>query len=216
MARPTRCVIDLAAFRSNLNAVKNTVGNKKIMALVKADAYGHGLVRIAAEAQRWGIDFLGVATLEEGAVLRDSGITVPILCLGALPFDSEELCVTANIEQSVFSKEAVLRLQKACEREHSSARVHLKIETGMHRTGVRAGEPLQEVLDALKTCTLVQLKGVFTHFAASDTDDGAYTRQQADEFNRALEQIRRSGFSDFIVHCANFAKKPIIKLNSSE
>ena len=203
MARPTKCVIDLPAFRENLNAVKNRVGNTKIMALVKADAYGHGMEQIAAEAQAWGIDYLGTATLEEGALLRKSGIRVPILCLGALPLGSEEMCVIHQIEQAVSSAEALFRLQRVCEEHHSFVDVHLKIETGMHRTGVRSGQALREVLNALKCCSRVRLKGVFTHLAASDTQDDTYTRQQADAFAEALEQIRQNGFRDFLVHCAN-------------
>ena len=203
MARPTKCLIDLNAFRENLTAVKNRVGNTKIMALVKADAYGHGLEQMAAEAQAWGIDYLGTATLEEGALLRRSGISVPVLCLGALPLGSEELCVIHQIEQAVFSAEALFRLQRACEKYHSFIDVHLKIETGMHRTGVRSGRELQEVLDALQSCSCIRLKGVFTHFAASDTQDDTYTRRQADAFAAALEQIRKNGFHDFLVHCAN-------------
>lgn len=203
MARPTKCVIDLNAFRENLNAVKNEVGHTKIMALVKADAYGHGLEQMAAEAQDWGIDYLGTATLEEGVQLRKSGINVPILCLGALPLGSEELCVMHQIDQAVFSEEALFRLQKVCEGCHSFINVHLKIETGMHRTGVRSGRALQAVLDALRHCSNIRLKGVFTHFAASDTQDDAYTRQQAEAFAAALEQIRKNGFHGFLVHCAN-------------
>lgn len=164
MARPTKCVIDLNAFRENLNAVKNEVGHTKIMALVKADAYGHGLEQMAAEAQDWGIDYLGTATVEEGVQLRKSGINVPILCLGALPLGSEELCVMHQIDQAVFSEEALFRLQKVCEACHSFINVHLKIETGMHRTGVRSGRALQAVLDALRHCSNIRLKGVFTHF----------------------------------------------------
>lgn len=203
MARPTKCTIDLAAFRKNLDAVKKTVGNTKIMALVKADAYGHGLLKIAAEAEAWGIDYLGVAALEEGIALRTAGITVPILCLGALPMGSEILCATSGVEQAVFSKEAIMRLEEACRTQQKIANVHLKIETGMHRTGVRCGTALQEVLDALKACDCVHLKGVFTHFAASDAADEAYTRRQVNEFRRALAQIRENGFSNFLTHSAN-------------
>lgn len=203
MARPTKCIIDLSALKENFEAVKKQVGKSLVLCLVKADAYGHGLIPAAQTLEKAGADYFGVASLEEGALLRQNGIRKPVLCLGPLPFGSEELCVAYGIDQAVCSVEAIKRLEKAAKDGLNTVGVHVKIETGMHRTGVRPGEALAEVLAALRACPHLRLDGVFTHFSSSDSADDSVTRLQTAEFLKAIRQIREAGFSGFLTHCAN-------------
>lgn len=203
MSRPTKAVVDLQIFRENLSAIRSHIGPKvKMMPMVKADAYGHGLLPIARAAQDWGADFLGVAMVEEGVFLRKNGITVPILCVGALPQGSEEDAVTFGISQTVFDTEALHRLEKAAQAAGKTAAVHIKIETGMNRLGVETGQPLAQLLDTLKQCTHVKLEGVFTHFATSDCAEKSYTRWQNAVFEEAIGQIQAAGWQGFLRHAS--------------
>ncbi len=203
MSRPTQCTVNLNTLKRNFGLIKQAVGDKKILVLVKADAYGHGICEVACALDE--ADMFGVATVEEGTVLRMQGIKTPVLCLGPIPQGSENECVLNGIEQAVSSVSELERLENACAVNAVYAGVHIKIETGMHRTGVRAGEELCTLLKALRECRHISLKGVFTHFAASDSPDEAYTHFQAENFRVALEQIKQSGFDGFITHCANSA-----------
>lgn len=202
MARPTIILIDLANLRQNLINIKSSV-NSKVMMLVKADAYGHGAVECAKQAQTVGIDYLGVAAVEEGIELRQNGINLPILSLGPIPIGSEEECVKFDIEQAVGSKEEVERLSCFAQKNKKALGVHIKIETGMHRTGVRTGEELEKLLNTIKQSEYIKIKGVFTHFAQSDTFDKAYTDMQVKEFKKAIEQIKNFVGDCGIIHASN-------------
>ena len=202
MARPTVSYIDLAILRQNLINIKSST-KTKVMMLVKANAYGHGIVECAKQAEKVGIDYLGVASVEEGSLLRQNGIKLPILCLGPIPLGCEEECVFADIEQTVASKEEVARLALFAEKAQKTLGVHIKIETGMHRTGVRKGEDLEELLNEIKQSEYITIKGVFTHFAQSDTSDKSFTDIQIKEFNNAIVQIKKLVGDCGIVHTSN-------------
>ena len=202
MPRPTKIVVNLEKLKKNYLSIKNKV-NRKILALVKADAYGHGLVKCSKALQDIGVDYLGTASLEEGVTLRKEGITVPILCVGVLPPESERLCVEYDIEQAISTIDELLRVKQAANDLNKTIGIHIKIETGMHRSGVRYGCDLDELLKEIKKCTLVKLKGVFTHFAESDTTCNEYTQLQSNEFKKAVDYIKKQGFDDVLVHCAN-------------
>ena len=201
MSRPTKCIIDLNKLVNNFLNIKDFT-KKKVLVLVKADAYGHGIVECSRVLESAGVDYLGTASLEEGKILREAGILCPILCVGALPSESENLCVDYNIEQAISSVEELERIEKYCLLKNTTASVHIKIETGMHRTGVRTGEELNQLLLKIKDSEFISLKGVFTHFAESDSETREYTEFQVNEFKKAVEQIKSQGF-DFIAHCAN-------------
>ena len=202
MARPTVSFVDLAILRQNLINIKSST-NAKVMMLVKANAYGHGAVECAKQAEKVGIDYLGVATIEEGIELRQNGIKLPILSLGPIPIGSEEDCILADIEQAVGSKEEVERLSYFTQKNKKTLGIHIKIETGMHRTGVRTGEDLEELLNTIKQNEYIRIKGMFTHFAQSDTFDKAYTDMQVKEFKKAIEQIKNSVGDCGIIHASN-------------
>lgn len=202
MARPTVSYVDLAALRENLKNIKSYV-NTKVMMLVKADAYGHGLVACALQAEKTGVDYLGVASIEEGALLRQNGIKLPILSLGPIPLGSEEDCVLFDIEQAVSAPCEVKRLADFAKKIQKDVNIHIKIETGMHRTGVRAGEELDELLNEITSRKNVKVKGVFTHFAQSDTADKNYTNQQVAIFKEAVAQVKEKIADCGLVHVAN-------------
>lgn len=202
MARPTRSIINLKQLSENFRAIKVHT-NKKVLCLVKADAYGHGLIPCSKTLEKAGVDYLGTATLEEAQTLREAGILCPILCVGVLPSDSAELCVKYSVDQAVSSVEEVESIEIFAKKINKKAAVHIKIETGMHRTGVRDDDVLFEILDKIKKSEYIQLKGVFTHFALSDSVDCEYTNFQAVEFKKAVQKIKKFGFNDVIVHCAN-------------
>ncbi len=201
MARPTKCLIDTKALRYNFDSVKNAVKDKKVLVLVKADAYGHGLVEVAKILSD--ADYFGVATLEEAETLRNNGIKNSILCLDPLPYESEELAVKYDVEQAVSTEEAVIRLENEGAKENKIVNVHIKIETGMHRTGVTAGEKLDSLLKTVKKCEHINVSGVFTHFFESDNIDSNSTDIQASRFFEAVKQIKEFGYGDITVHCAN-------------
>lgn len=202
MARPTKSYIDLAALKENLKNIK-AFAKTKVMMLVKADAYGHGSVICAKQAEKMGIDYLGVASIEEGVQLRQNGIKSPILSLGPICIGSEEECVLFYIEQAVATVDEVKRLSFFATKMQKSVGIHIKIETGMHRTGVRAGEDLNDLLCAIKECEFLKVKGVFTHFAQSDTCEKEYTNMQAAEFNKAVLQIKNTIGDCGLVHASN-------------
>lgn len=202
MARPTECIIDLRKLICNYKNIKKHIG-KKVLALVKADAYGHGLIQCAKALQDAHIDYLGTASLEEAVILRNANITCPILCVGPLPLESEEMCVKYSIDQAISSVGEFNRIEHCCKNNNQNAFIHIKIETGMHRTGIHCGNELDELLTKIKKSNFVKIKGVFTHFAESDSSSRNYTDFQAKEFLKAVDQIKNMGFDDIIVHCAN-------------
>ena len=198
--RPTICEINLNKLKNNYLSIRNAVG-KKVMAMVKADAYGHGLVECAHALEGIGVDYFGVASLEEALTLRGNGIKAPILSVGVLSYGDEDGFAESDFEQAVSSVDDIVRINSACKNKAVVRSVHLKVDTGMHRTGVHNDE-LQAIVDALDSAKNIRLKGVFTHFSCSDFDD-AYTEYQLKEFNEAVSFIKKAGYSDIIVHCAN-------------
>lgn len=202
MSRPTKCIVDLKKLKNNFHKIKDHV-NTKVLALVKADAYGHGLIECSKALCEEGIDYLGTASLEEAKIIREAGINCPILCVGVLPQESENICVDYSVDQAVSTLEEIERIETYAKKVNKQANVHIKIETGMHRTGIRAGDELNELLKKIHSFDHLCIKGVFTHFALSDSIDKEKTLKQAECFKKAVDQIKNFGFCDVLVHCAN-------------
>ena len=175
-------------------------GKARLMAVVKADAYGHGLIPTAKVELAAGADYLAVALAEEGVTLREAGVKASILVLGGSAPEALNAAVHHHLAQAVYAAEDVKTLQREATRLDTVAHAHLKIDTGMTRIGVRGGAALDEVLAAFKDCPRVKLEGVFTHFAAAD-DDPEYTRAQNARFVEAVARIRAEGVKP-IVHAA--------------
>lgn len=171
----------------------------RLMAVVKADGYGHGMVQTARSALRAGAAALAVATADEGAALREAGVNVPVLVLGASGPEEMAAGVRHGLTMTVCTPEAVRLMQEAA--QGGEALAHLKLDTGMNRIGARNEEEVRAVLRALAECPRVRLTGVFTHFADADGEDMAFTRQQLERFRRLAAPLPE----DIVRHCANSA-----------
>lgn len=202
MSRPTTAYVDLDNISFNISSIKKHVGNTKIMCMVKADAYGHGLVPVAKVCAREGAYALGVATVEEGVILRREGITLPILCVGACFETSHMDAVKYDITQTLYSAECLDALDRACKRLNKKATVHVKIDSGMARLGVQSEQELEDLLSALKDHPDIQLTGAFTHFATSDCMDKSFTLAQAATFDKMLDILDKNGYRGIIRHAS--------------
>ncbi len=200
--RHQRRVVDLAILRENVRLICQAVPDTaRVMAVVKADAYGHGLAPVAKEALLAGASWLAVATVEEGAALREAGVAAPILALGATSPDEAMAAVPLDITLTVCTPEMVRSVQAAAVCCHHDAPVHLKLDTGMNRIGVRDEGELRAVMETLSDCPDVRLTGAFTHFADADGQDMAFTDEQFHRFTRLTSLLPRG----ILRHCCNSA-----------
>jgi alanine racemase len=199
--RPTRAEIDLGAMAHNLAAARAVAAGCRVYAVVKADAYGHGLVPVARWLEQQAVDGLCVALAEEGLTLRAAGVTVPILVLSGAYGDAHERVLAAHLTPVIYSYAQAEAFHQAAEGRELA--VHLKIDTGMGRLGVPLHE-LSALLDALAGLPRLRLEGVMTHLSSADSDP-AFTQAQLARFELALAQVRARGFSPRFVHAANSA-----------
>ncbi len=202
MESRNRRTIDAEAIRRNMEALRGIVPQSAgMMAVVKADGYGHGAETAARAALSGGADMLAVATVGEGRELREAGLTADILVLGAVTAGDAEEGTAQNLIQTVCTPEMVLLCAEGARKAGRPARVHLKIDSGMGRIGVRTEAERDAVLSALREHPEVQLRGAFTHFSDADGDEGgmAYTEEQ---FRRFLSLTEGLGV---MRHCANSA-----------
>jgi alanine racemase len=202
---PTYATVNLAALAHNLSCIKRYLPPAcEIMAIVKANAYGHGAVRIAHALIRQGIGRFAVASLDEGIELRQAGLAVPIVVLGAL-FEEQLADLVAHRLTPVVSDEHILpSLVKAVHSQPAPYPIHLKVETGMGRLGL-SPEELLSLLDNPALRNPLQIEGVMTHLADADGADSAFTEEQLGAFRAILEQIRQRGLTLPLVHAANSA-----------
>lgn len=202
--RLTRAEIDLKCLRDNFNAVKARVSDRvKIMGIVKANAYGHGLVEVSQALVSFGIDYLGAGFLEEGIHLRQHGIEAPILVLGGVLGSQIRGFLQYDLEITVSSIEIAERIEREVQsHDRRKARVHLKIDTGMERIGVRAENAAQF---AERVCRLPHLEvaGIYSHFATSEDRDKTFANEQLRKFVGALENIRKLGIEIPFQHIAS-------------
>jgi alanine racemase len=196
--------VDLDAIRHNVHVLRSRT-TAAIMAVVKADAYGHGLVPAAAAATQAGATWLGVATLEEALRLRAAGIQVPILAWLFAPGLPLHTAVAAEIDLSVASLAQVAEVVTAAQRAGRQAHVHLKVDTGLHRSGAPP-EVWSDVLEAAAKAAAdghIDVIGVWSHFANADTPDHPANDQQLAAFHSALELAARYGIEPPVRHLAN-------------
>ena len=171
----------------------------KLFAVVKADAYGHGAVMIAPVLLASGVDFLGVSSIDEGLQLRENDITAPILVLGAVPVWSFDRAAQNNISVSVFSDEHIEACRQTYEKLKIKPKVHVKIDTGMNRIGVRPDEAV-EFIQKIQKCDFIDLEGIFTHFATAETEELAL--RQYEKFYNVIQSVDTKGL---LIHCCNTA-----------
>ena len=172
--------VNLDSIEKNILQFKKYIRkDAKLFAVVKADAYGHGAVMIAPILLASGVDFLGVSSIDEGLQLRDAKITAPILVLGAVPVWSFDWAATNNISVSVFSDEHIEACKQAFQKTKIKPKVHVKVDTGMNRIGVRP-EDAVAFIEKLRQCPFLELEGVFTHFATAEAE--MFAQKQYDAF----------------------------------
>lgn len=204
--RPTWAEIDLDALASNFRRVRERVGsNIKVMAVVKANAYGHGAAACAQRLSAEGADWFAVAMPEEGIELRRAGVAQPILSLGGFWKGQEQLCLKDSIVPVVYRLDMIEALDRAAREAQVIADVHLKIDSGMGRLGVRCDE-INDFADALRAFKNIRVDGVMTHFAAADNPDlDCFTDEQVARFRRAVEALRERGHRPSYEDMANSA-----------
>jgi alanine racemase len=204
--RPTWAEIDLNNLAANFNQVKQRVSQTaRVMAVVKADAYGHGAVQCAQRLAREGADWFGVALPEEGIELRESGITQPILCLAGYWPGQAAACIRHGLTSVVYRLDMIEALNQAAANAGVVADVHVKIDTGMGRLGVRFDQ-LSEFVAALSQFRNVRIDGVMTHLAAADDAScQPLTRDQIERFDSAVLVFRDHGYRPTHLHLANSA-----------
>ena len=199
--------IDLDAMTYNLEHIKkNLKPGTKIIAVLKADGYGHGAVplgkRIQQDPSVWGI---AVATVEEGIELREAGISRPILILGYSDQEDYQKIVDMDFRPAVFKKSMAQELSKAAVRARKTLKIHIKIDTGMTRIGYRNVETdVPEILE-ISRLPGIEVEGIFTHFARADETDIAPARIQYEKFQEFLHALEEKGLSIPMKHCSNSA-----------
>ncbi|MCQ6562615.1 alanine racemase [Paenibacillus mendelii] len=203
--RPTRAEISLDALRRNIEAFRSVIPQgMRLMASVKANAYGHGAVEIAREAEASGVDFLGVAFLDEAIQLREAGILTPILVLGYVPPEGLAIAREMQIAIALF-REDTLAAAAALPSSSKKLHIHIKIDTGMGRLGLMPGPGAIAFIERALQEPKLYVEGMFTHYARADEADKQYTSNQHERFAALGEEIRRKGFEIPIVHAANSA-----------
>ena len=199
--RPTRIRVDLDALSHNLGAIRARA-RVPVMAIVKANAYGHGLVPVALHLQAQGVDQLGVAFVEEAMLLRRSGITIPILVMGGMYGPQLDDLIGHDLDITVSSLDKLRQVEAAAEAMGRRAAVHLKIDTGMERIGVHSysAGPFIEAAAASRWC---ELRGVYSHLACADDPASPMTAQQLERFLKACRHFERIGAPMPRRHLAN-------------
>lgn len=207
--RPTICEIDLDALRNNFDIIRRQARkDKKILAVVKANAYGHGAIAISRAMEDLKADFLGVAILEEALQLRNAGIRMPILILGGIIEGQEPAIFDSNLIPVVYSLIGAGRIDLEAGKRGVKGKIHVKIDTGMGRIGIKPPET-REFFKALRKMQNIEVEGLVTHFASADAllnSEGAlYTEKQIKDFLQVIDAIESVGFDIPIKHAANSA-----------
>lgn len=207
-SRPTVAEIDLTALRHNFSQIKRVVPKGcGILAVVKADAYGHGFMDVAQELESLDVNAFGVAFLAEGIQLRKSGIDRPVLVLGGLYPGQEKKCIGFNLSTTIFSPEQARLLNYVAGKLYRKAKVHVKIDTGMGRLGISHLDA-PTFFEKLKGMKNIELEGICSHFAAADDldeDSRDYTDRQVEQFSRVIAVAAEHGLSPRYIHIANSA-----------
>ncbi|MCD6165878.1 alanine racemase [bacterium] len=200
--RPTVAEINLSAIEFNLQQIKDKVAPAKIMAVVKANAYGHGALEVSRKALETGASYLGVALLEEGVKLRSQGIRAPILVFGGFFPDEAEAFLQHGLEVTLYNEENLFALTAAAQKLNQKAKVHIKVDTGLGRVGVPWQKATSFVKRVWKTPE-IEVIGLYTHLATADERDKTFANLQLTRFRSVIEQLGKEGINIPIKHAAN-------------
>ena len=190
--RPTRMEVSLKNIRANFSSIRSYVKQREIYAVIKADAYGHGMAETARALLEEGCRLFAVAIPEEAIELRNAGITNPILVLGASAYSSAEELVRLDIAAACTDIKFAAAMNKAAEKQGKTAQLHIKIDSGMGRIGFTV-EEFKEAMEAILPLPSINIEGIFTHFAASDELRPDWTNHQFAEYNKALAIAEQKG-----------------------
>lgn len=208
--------VDLKAYAHNITELRRMAGRRtRLMAVVKADGYGHGAIKVAREALKNGAENLGVARVDEAVQLREAGLGAPILIFGYTPPALAETLINHNLTQTVYSYEAAKALSTFARRQDKKINVHIKVDSGMGRLGLLLTEPaagkltVRSTLDPVKEALAISrlsgltVEGLFTHFATADSADKSYANRQLEKFLDFSDRLRREGLEPPLKHAAN-------------
>jgi alanine racemase len=211
--RPTRAIIDLAALRANFAEAQRLAGGRRVIAVVKADAYGHGAVAVAGALAAAGCEQLAVVSAEEACVLRDAGVALPILVLGGV-MEDPTLAVARGLTPVIHHRGHLEALAGAARERETRCTVHVEVDTGMSRMGVAPAEAVA-LLEAVAEEPALELEVVYTHFSRAGESDVAPCLEQLAVFRDVLARARARGLAPPLVHCANsgalLAGKPLFE-----
>lgn len=200
--RPTLAEVNLRALAFNYRQIKRRLPKGvRILAVVKADAYGHGALMVSCTLEKLGVEYLGVAIPEEGIELRKGGVRTPILILGGIyPGDAEEI-IEYGLTPVVFDLNSLKELSRAGEKRRKKVKIHLKVDTGMGRLGVPFPE-FPKFLEKVRRFSHIEIEGLLSHFALIE-EGGGYTKDQWEKFQKAISILKEAGFSCRYFHMAN-------------
>ncbi len=206
--RPTWLEIDLSAIANNTRQIKKLVGARvRVLAALKADGYGHGALKVARTVLHNGASMLGVATVSEATPLRDAGVNAPVLVFGYVPLWQMREAIHLDLTITIYSLEAAQALARAAQTLGKTVRVHVKVDTGMGRLGMRAEHvaDIVALMHEIDRLPGLELEGLFTHFAQADASDLTHTHVQLARFQRVLQAVEAVGLRPPLVHAANSA-----------
>lgn len=195
--------IDLNAIEHNTKRMLEISG-VEVMVVVKANGYGHGAVPVARASLKAGASWCGVGRIEEAIELRKNGINSPILLMGFAPFEQFELAITNNVSLTLWDIDQVKYASAKAQKLGKTAKIHLKVDTGMGRLGVRPEEVIP-LFDILVKLPGIYYEGVFTHFARAEEQDSRFTVRQEHEFDHLITSLIEKGICPTIIHSANTA-----------
>lgn len=198
--------VDTQALIHNYRQIRQLVPeDTQIMAIVKADAYGHGSMEVAHILQKQGVNYFAVAIAKEGEELRQAGIDAPILVLGYTPRADIETLIKNDLTQTVFSYEMAKIISDEAEKWNKTVNIHIKVDTGMGRIGFLSCPKSIEEIKAINELSYINVEGIFTHFATADEEDNTYTKTQWSIFEGFLNELNDLGMEVPIIHAANSA-----------
>jgi len=203
-ARPTSARISLSALSHNFEEVTRRANGRKVLAVVKANAYGHGLVPVARHLLERGAHMLGVALVEEGRELREAGIEAPILVMGPVFPEQADAVAALRLTPALSNSTVARALDDAARKRSRRIAVHVKIDTGMSRTGV-SPEAAPDLIREMSSLEGIIVEGLMTHFADADLRDKAFAAQQMEQFENLIRILTDQGISIPLRHAANSA-----------
>jgi alanine racemase len=205
--RPAWAEVSASAIAHNVRALKEVMGATLLCAVVKANGYGHGALLAAKAALDGGADTLAVAIVDEGIELREGGVAAPILLLAEIPSDTIHDALSHSLTLTIGSLAGARAAVASAEQLGGLHRVHVKVDTGMHRMGVDPSA-INEVVDVLLASSVIDLEGIYTHFSVADGSSGAdraFTRAQIERFEEVVATLAARGVTPRLAHMANSA-----------